>query len=231
MYRLPDLLYPRRCALCDSILSAKEPFICRTCSGKVKFIRGRTCAQCGVVLKSRFETLCPECVDSRRLFNEAFAPFAYAGEIRTSIARFKYQGRAEYAAFYAACIFEYGQYKIRAWEAQAIVPVPVHRKRLVKRGYNQSLLIAKELSKLIGVPVNEKLLKRNKNTEAQKELTASARRKNLLSAFVPTDAANPPESVLIVDDIFTTGSTVNAMSYALRSIGVKRIYVACASVS
>ena len=231
MKNMADILYPRRCALCDGILKKYEIYVCKNCSSDIGFIKGRTCAKCGAVLKSRFDMLCADCLNARQLFDEAFAPFAYDGKIRKSIVRFKYYGRAEYAAFYAECIYGFGAERIKRWAAEAVIPVPVHRSRLAKRGYNQSYLIAKELSVITGIPVRNDVVKRKKRTEAQKELTASARRINLMSAFSIVKNRDIPESVIIADDIFTTGSTVNAMAYILRSAGVKRIYVVCVSTS
>lgn len=229
--KFPDVLYPKRCALCDELLKKEEPFICIKCSETLKFINDRTCVKCGAVLKSRFESFCSECLNSRRLFDEGFAPFVYDGIIRDSIVRYKYHFRAEYAPFYAACIYKYGKDRIKNWRPEVIIPVPAHLKRVNKRGYDQAFLLADELGRLINIPVSKNLIKRTKITKAQKELSAAERRKNLFEAFEYISVRSAPERVLIVDDIFTTGSTVNALSYILRSHGTKYIYVVCIGIS
>lgn len=228
---ISNVIYPRRCAFCDGILNSKEPYICRKCAEKVRFIEGRTCVTCGTIMKSMYENVCPECQNSRHIFDEGFSPFAYEGDIRESIARYKYRGRAEYASFYAACIWKYGQMRIEAWNAEAIIPVPVHSSRLRERGYNQAFLLGKELSALSGIPLIDSLIVRKKKTIAQKALSGAERRKNLAEAFAFNGKGTIPESVIIVDDIFTTGSTVDALSYILRLNGVKYIYVVTIAIS
>ena len=197
----------------------------------MSFIKGRACAACGAVLKSRFDELCAECLNSKRAFDEGFAPFVYDGAVRSSIVRFKYHSRAEYAPFYAACICKYGGDRIKGWNPEAIVPVPAHPARAAMRGYDQAFLLAKELGKLTGVPVEKSLIKRTKKTKAQKDLSAAERKVNLASAFSYVSDKPAPERILIADDIFTTGSTANAVSRILRSRGAKRIYVVCIATS
>ena len=175
--------------------------------------------------------MCSECLNSKRQFDEGFAPFSYSGLMRESMVRYKYSGRAGYASFYAMCIYRYGARRIKRWDADALVPVPVHFSRYQKRGYDQSLLLAKELSKLTGIRLNDSLVKRVKRTEAQKELGAEERRKNLMSAFKYVSSEKAPDSVIIVDDIFTTGSTVNALCSVLRMNGAKHVYVVCVCIS
>lgn len=224
-------VYPKRCALCDSILESSELFICRKCASEMSFIKGRTCALCGTVLKSRFDELCAECLNAKRAFDEGFAPFAYDGSVRSSIARFKYHSRAEYAPFYAACICRYGGERIKSWNPESIIPVPAHPLRAAMRGYDQAFLLAKELGKLTGISVESSLIKRTKKTKAQKDLSAAERKMNLASAFSYVSDKPAPEIALIADDIFTTGSTVNAVSRILRSHGAKHIYIVCIATS
>lgn len=228
---LSNLVYPRRCPLCDRILKNNEKYICFKCVDDFKFISDRTCVRCGVVLKSRFEHICPECQNSGHVFDEALAPFVYTDKIRESIVRYKYRGRAEYAGFYAACIWKFGKKRIKSWNPDVIIPVPVHMSRLYKRGYNQAEILANELSKVSGIPVDNSFIFRKKKTKAQKELNSAQRRNNLIEAFCFVQNDHVPETVLIADDIFTTGSTADAISYILRLNGVKNIYVVCIATS
>lgn len=231
IFGLPDILYPRRCAMCDKPLKKSEPYVCEKCSGKVRFISGKTCIKCGRKMSDGAGRMCHECINADHSFDEAFAPFIYEGDIRESIARFKYRGRAEYATFYARCMYEYGKNRIKNWHADVLVPVPIHKSRLAKRGYNQADLIARELARLTGIPVTGDLIERVKKTEAQKELNAVQRKNNLRGAFAYKTGKLVPETVIIVDDIFTTGSTVNAVSRILKEYGAKRVYAACVSAA
>jgi len=265
--RLLDLLYPRRCALCDAILKSDEPFICRECGGKVRFRDGETCVKCGRPLEGRvadkgrkrfkeFEeeperpqqgrlseacgkgltglqstgpgkNVCDECAERHLSHDACLAPFAYSGMIRDSLMRFKYHDRPEYAGFFAAAILHYGREIIRQWRPDALVPVPVHKSRLAKRGYNQALLIAKELSARTGIPLREDLITRNKRTEAQKELTFEGRRRNISDAFLCPDGKKAPGTVIVVDDIFTTGSTLGTIAEILKAHGADKVYGIC----
>lgn len=224
-------LYPKRCPLCDSVLHRDENFICKGCRHGFKFLTGGTCARCGVVLKSAEAVICSECENKRRLTDGGFAPFAYDGSIQDSLIRFKYKSRAEYAAFYARCIYEYGAERMAAWRAEVLIPVPIHYTRLQERGYNQAYLISKELEKLCKLPVYDELVIRKKKTHAQKELNAVQRRKNLIDAFEYASTLKAPETAVIVDDIYTTGSTVDALGYILRSHGAKHVYVVCVATA
>ena len=228
---LPDFLYPRRCPICDAPMLRSEKYVCTACTDKVKFVSGKTCEKCGRKMGEMWTHICPECINADHAFDEAFAPFAYEGDIRESITRFKYSGRAEYAIFYAKCICEYGKIRIRDWNADAIVPVPIHKSRLAERGYNQAYLLAKELSKLTGITVKDDLIIRVKKTEAQNGLNPAQRRKNLAGAFKYENTRSIPKTIIIADDIYTTGSTVNAISKLLKKHGAQRVFVVCASAA
>lgn len=224
--KILDMLYPRRCALCDRVLASYETYLCRECSFHLTFRRGNTCLKCG---RPSENAVCGQCRLHRYSFEECLAPFAYKGFIKDSIMRFKYHDRPEYARFFAAAILYYAGKRILEWKADALVPVPVHRSRLLKRGYNQAGLLAKELSKRTGIPLAEHLVARRKKTGAQKELGFSERKNNLKDAFVYIGNTRAPERVIIVDDIFTTGSTMESLAVLLRENGAKKIYGVCIS--
>ncbi len=204
--------------------------LCRSCAQTVRFIGKRTCMRCGKVLHSLYETACPECEKKAHEFQEALAPFVYTGTVQDSLIRFKYFGRAEYAGFYARAIWQFGKKRIMNWNPDCMVPVPVHPSRLSQRGYNQAQLIAEELEKLSGIPVENELVFRRKKTAPQKELSAAQRYRNMREAFGCTQAP-VPKRILIVDDILTTGSTADVIAHILMSKGAERIDVVCAAVS
>ena len=226
-----DALFPPRCPFCDGLLKKDEPLLCRNCAKEFSFLRSRTCMRCGKVLHSLFEEECSECASMPHEFTEALAPFSYSGEVRESLARFKYQRRAEYARFYAVCIWRFGRERIGKWRPQLMVPVPIHRSRYAQRGYNQAELIAAELSKLSGIPMDPNLIRRTKKTVAQKELGRMERRRNMEEAFACGTDRPLPERILLVDDILTTGSTADAIAHVLRQRGAKEVFVVCAAVS
>ena len=263
--RILSAVYPRRCPVCDGILSDGEPFICRECVGKVRFIRESVCMKCGAPLTEQQEygadfrerqdfstgfrekqdagqssrkvvppeesaEFCPKCRTAQHIFVQGFAPFLYRGEIRQSLMRLKYGNRAEYARFFGKALAVYGQPWLERWKVQLLVPVPVHPARERKRGYNQAAEIARVLGKEIHVPMEEDGVCRVKNTKPQKELTGRMRRRNLQGAFQVRPGTRIPARVLIVDDIFTTGATVDELARTLYGCGAREVYAACASM-
>lgn len=113
---------------------------------------------------------------------------------------------------------------IRACRADAFVPVPLHKSRKRKRGYNQAEVLARELSALTGIPVCTDLIGRVKKTAPMKELSAAQRQNNLKKAFKILRNDVKLKTIIIVDDIYTTGSTIDAVSRELKSVGVEKIY-------
>jgi ComF family protein len=150
--------------------------------------------------------------------------------MRQSIARFKYGGRREYAAFYAEEILKRCAREMLLWQAEVLIPIPLHSSRRRKRGYNQAALLAREISKRCGIPVEEHLLYRVKKTKAQKELNDQERQTNLKHAFSVRKGEIPYQTVILVDDIYTTGSTIDAAAAVLKENGIQTVYFLCICV-
>lgn len=136
----------------------------------------------------------------------------------------KYSNRAEYAAFYAGAMAKRWGPWLQSLGADALLPVPIHRIRLAKRGYNQAGLIARELSALIHIPVYEDYMVRSRNTVPQKLFDKKRREINVKKAFNVGKNGVKLKTVIVVDDIFTTGSTIDELSRVLKKIGVEKIY-------
>ena len=224
------ILYPHRCPLCDGILSKKEIYLCRKCSSKTEFLRQPLCKKCGVRLLPDENELCPECRAGFHETDVGFAPFSYEGFYRESILRFKYGRRPEYAFFYAAAIWNFGKEIIQKRAPQVIIPIPLAKKRLQERGYNQSLLIAEELSAICGIPVEKNALIKTKSTPDQKTLDAKTRKTNLNGVFAFNSSDIVPEHVLLIDDVRTTGSTFDEAARVLRDSGVRQVDYACVCI-
>lgn len=200
--RILNLLFPPKCPLCEEVIS--EVGFCRECRGKIRFLKDRG--------RVRREHL----AEGRVLLE-------YSG-VAPAIYRFKYSGRREYAKIFAAEICrEFGEL-VKEWNADAIIGVPLHPKRQKKRGYNQAQLLAKELSKLLKVPFYKQLVVRVKNTVPLKELNSLERQNNLKKAFKLYRNDVKLYTVIIVDDIYTTGQTVEEMAKVLQGAGVRQIY-------
>ena len=220
---ITDLLYPRRCPVCDRAVTPFGSLICETCKREPVYIKELCCMKCGKELAKEEEEYCADCRRQRHLFDRGRALFAYKS-IADSIYRFKYKGRREYAAYYAECIAG----RLGGWIVQcrpdALVPVPIHDSKRRMRGYNQAEVLAKELGRMMNIPVESNLIKRVRKTVPMKDLSAFERQNNLKRAFKICRNDVKLSTIIIIDDIYTTGSTIDAMSYELRKAGVKRIY-------
>ena len=228
--RIADAVYPRRCALCDAPLLPRERMVCRKCRKNIPFLEQPLCLSCGRPIRDSGEEYCESCRGTRHFYIRGFAPFSYDGAVRDSILRMKYSHRAEYAAFYAQSSAVFGRGYLDEWCPEAIVPIPVHRDRLIRRGYNQAALFARELSKRTGIPCVEALA-RVHSTKPMKELDPEERHRNLIRAFRADPSIRMPSRILIADDIYTTGATVDAAAAVLQRAGVREVNFVCAAVA
>lgn len=221
--RIIDFVFPKICPVCNEIVSGGKGGICNDCERKLPYIDGSYCMKCGKPVEED-EEYCSDCIRSTHEYEEGRAALVYDEITSKSIYRFKYNHKKEYAKVYGRIIDERLGEKIRSWKADAIIPVPVHRSKQRKRGYNQAGLIADELSKRLKIPVCDSLVVRNMATTVQKELSAADRQNNLKKAFKVTRNDVKYRSVLIVDDIYTTGATVDAMARCLKGVGIQNVY-------
>lgn len=234
MKYVTDLLYPRRCPICDGILERKERTICTGCRPELQLIRGPVCLCCGTPIRKEEEEYCFDCRRRKHLFSVCRAPFLYKGKIKDSLMRFKYLGRAEYALFYGRVMTEYGKEQGLFCRVDLIVPVPVHRQRRIERGYNQAELLAVQIAACSGIPWDGTVIVRTRKTSALKTVSGNKRSRNLADAFaVPKGKEDllAGKRVLLVDDIYTTGSTADAVSRKLLEAGAVSVAVVTLAVS
>lgn len=224
---LLDLMYPPRCPICHDIVEPGFQMICGSCMKQLPFVTAPKCTKCGKPVPEG-DDLCYDCSVTAHAFTEGMGIFLYNEVMRKSMHYFKYMSRKEYGAFYAAAVWRFGRNTLKRWNPQVIVPIPIHKSRRRERGYNQAEVVAELLAGYMGIPVEKNILKRVNKTIAQKELTVEERRGNLKNAFVVNNASVPWERVLLLDDIYTTGSTMDAAASALKKYGIREIY--CLSV-
>lgn len=220
--KVPGWIFPARCAICDDVVTESE-LICRDCASKVRTIVGETCYKCGKKLRDSNKLYCYDCSKKIHYFDRGFSVFEYP-DVKHSLYRFKYAGRAEYARFYARYAYDEIGNTICQLGVDALIPVPIHKKRYRKRGYNQAELFASEFSKLTNIPVINDYIIRNKSTIPLKLLDEKGRINNLKKAFIIGSNGVKLETIVIIDDIYTTGSTIDAISRVCRQAGVKKIY-------
>ena len=217
-----NLLYPARCPLCHRILKDRHTLICADCAVELKPISEPRCFKCGKPVKEE-EEYCLDCRKHSLAFTQGRGIFPYDEKMKYSIMKYKYFGCREYGKFYGKAMYIYAGDVIRRWKPDIIVPVPLHWRKFRRRGFNQAEFLAEELSGYTGIPLDTTLVKKKKATKSQKKLNADQRRKNLQEAFRIT--GNPAgKCILLVDDVYTTGSTMDVLSRAFLEKGASKVF-------
>lgn len=222
--RLLDWLYPPRCPVCHDIIVPKGHPACPACMERIQPVTEPRCKKCSKQIDNSEAEYCYDCHHTTHHFDQGIGIFPYNSLWKQSITQFKYHGRREYGKFYGTLMAFYGQHMIQNWKPDVIIPVPIHRSRMQKRGYNQALELAKEIQRQTGIAIDKQLVRRTGYTTPQKELSRKQRKENLRKAFSVDENRKNYKTVLIIDDIYTTGSTVDAIAYLLKKKGVKKVY-------
>ncbi len=217
------LLYPLRCPVCDDVVKPWNQNICEKCVSKLSIITSPYCFKCGKKMENEEDEYCYDCRNKTHFYIRGRALYEYKS-VAASIYRFKYQNRQEYADFYGQEIACHLGDFIRQVQPDGLVPVPLHRKKSLRRGYNQSLLLAQGISKYINIPVYGKMLKRVKNTVPLKHLNPTERQKKLKKAFIINGNDVKLNTIIVIDDIYTTGSTIDEVTRVLLDGGTKNVF-------
>jgi ComF family protein len=226
--RALDLLFPPLCMMCREQVGVAGN-LCAACWQKIQFLDGPCCACCG--LPFEFDpgegTLCAACHARPPAFDKARAVMRYDDGSKGPILAFKHADRLDHVPGFARWLMRSGRALLE--EADVIVPVPLHRRRLWTRRYNQAAELARALAKLGGKQARPRILLRAKPTPSQGEMpSARARRRNVQGAFIIGATSKPlvyGKVVLLIDDVLTTGATVEACARALKRAGARKVHV------
>lgn len=219
--KILDIFYPRCCPVCQKILKDQRRMICPECEKKLRPIGHPRCYKCGKPIEEG--EYCKDCQKHTHIFDQGRGIFVYDGTMRRSVTRYKYYGCREYGDFYAKAMYRYAWKNLNQWKPDLIVPVPIHKSKERLRGFNQAAYLAERLGCYTGIPVDTVLVQKVVKTKSQKKLNAMQRRKNLEKAFLVTKNIRGKD-ILVIDDVYTTGSTIDAMAGCLRKRGAKNIY-------
>lgn len=224
--RVLDAVIPPRCIKCGDVV-ADTGALCAGCFEQITFITEPFCQSCGIPFSDSYAAhedglICGACTAHAPAFDRARAVLVYDDNSRSLVTSLKYADRTDLAPALARWMARAGTSLID--DADIILPVPLHRWRLLMRKYNQSSYLARSISRLTGLPVEYGLLRRVKATQSQGRLSAAARRRNVAAAF---SVSRPDQvvgkRVIIVDDVLTTGATLNACAATLRKAGAQAV--------
>lgn len=226
--RFVDILYPYKCPSCKTIVNSDLVF-CSDCWKKLQFITKPTCQICGTPIQFSVsnDIICAKCLLKKPCYDKAISCFVYNKTISKAIFEFKFYQKTFLSDFFAKFIIN-SIYDILN-EVDYIVPVPVSLKRLRWRGFNQALLLARSIGKSTNKEVLPDLIIKIKHTQAQVKLKNKERIKNLDSAFdINRKYLNKivDKNILIIDDVITTGTTVNECSKIIKKFKTNKIFVA-----
>ncbi len=214
---LLDLVFVPRCLECGAKLGEdRRACLCGRCWASIRLIKPPACVSCGKQLMSDLEPLCGDCLEATHIFTDNRSAAVYEGVMRNAIHLFKYKDKRKLGRYF-------GEMSVQALLStgglsgiECVIPVPIYRKK--RRDFNQSEVLARLIGEAFGLPVHSNLLVRTRDTRPQHELSRGERRQNVSGAFFLKNGQElDSRSVLLVDDIFTTGATANECAGAILS--------------
>ena len=255
-----QLLFPRTCPLCGRLLSlppgwahalsvrtcsgAPSPdelqtfrsiLLCEECQEKIRYVSEPKCRICSRPIEEGEGFLCDQCIKKEHAFSRGSALLVHDDVAKKILYDLKFRNMRDNADWIGFEMAFHMAEQLCLWQPQVLLPVPLHKKRKRERGFNQAALIADHcsfwLEKLfdLHLPVDEDYLQRILHTRPQRTLQSAQRSENVRSAF-SVSGRTPYRSVVLVDDIFTSGSTLDACSQTLRTAGTQQIFFLAASI-
>lgn len=213
------LLNPALCLGCAHFLEP-DRYFCSNCASELKRLIN-PCSLCGNENQTN-GTSCAACLYDPPRWQKMVTPLIYQGLSRELLIQLKFAESLHLAHNLVSAVID--QFRTGRSMPEVLLPVPLHRKRLLDRGYNQAFEIARSLSHLLNLPVDTHALSRIRDTDSQSGLSANKREKNILKAFA-YEASSSYSHVAVVDDIVTTGSTANEITKTLHRGGVEFVEI------
>ena len=233
---LLDMIFPRRCPICDRVLgniNGCGGSRCLVCSEHDDLVGGVRCMKCGKEIETDTAEYCSDCERYPKIYKRCYPLFNYIEPVKGSILAVKYRNRREYCDYYGSAMAEMLCDTVRRNGIDVLVPVPVHRHKLKNRGYNQAQILAEVVGRHLAIPVCTDMLLRLEDTRPQKELDNLQRANNMKNAFGAGNYHRNYRRIMIIDDIYTTGATMDTCARILMEMGAEAVYgaVVCIGVS
>lgn len=221
-----ELIYPPFCVLCDQVLAhGTEAVLCEDCQKTYPVLRDNLCLICGKPLVDHKKERCLDCRKRVHFYEEGKALWVYDDRVKEAIKAYKYRNRREIGPLFAKELARVYNESIQ-WPIDMVLPVPLHPKKLKARGFNQTRLMAGEFVKRTSLVLGaEEALKRVVATGPQEGLSDKDRMANVLFAFEADPRYVANKNILLIDDVYTTGATVDGCAKALTDSGANEIYI------
>lgn len=226
-----NLFFPPVCAACQQPVREAHT-LCYRCFGAIRFTSVPACSCCGHPFEyaAGDDALCGSCLESLPVYQKGWSCFGYDEHTRFLLTRLKFRDRTDLAPLIARLMVAHGASVIEGMDL--VVPVPLHRRRLLKRRYNQSLLLARQVAKAKAIPLLPDALVRLRHTAPQTGLSRAERQTNVARAFsvaAQHEARISGKKILLVDDVMTTGATLSACAKALQKAGAGAVHILTAA--
>jgi len=220
------LIYPKVCLHCNDV-GHNDMDLCQRCFQRLPWVEF-ACSRCALPLPNADSNICGACTNRDLYFDQALTAFQFDGFIRDAIYQFKFNQKLNQGKLLAQLLLQHIEEK-QLDTPELIIPVPLHKKRMRQRGYNQALEFSRIVSKKLGSELDYDVVYRNRDTSVQMDLPAKQRHKNVKDAFSVKEnpAVLKHKQVCIIDDVMTTGNTVNEVAKCLKKAGVENINVWC----
>lgn len=229
--RILDWIFPPRCPLCGELLMSKDEKVHFLCYQKLNWVHEPKCKRCGKPLTTanrEINMFCQDCLKTRHrhaeMYDQGRALWIYEDVAKASVMDFKYHGMKSYVDFYADALVRTQGEWIRRKNPDILIPIPLHRRKKRMRGFNQTELLARAISDRTGIPMRNDILYRRKWTNPQKSVSGLDRRQNLAKSMEIRQLPEGIKCAMLIDDIYTTGSTMEACARILKQNGVKEVY-------
>ena len=224
-----NVIYPPRCCICGRFLEDEEdciPDFCLRCTSEFPAIKPPLCTLCGVPFASFTEEshLCERCLRKKPYFDALGAPFLYEGGIMEAVHQLKYRSKTHLSRSLGKLLSFFALGWLGSAKEYLMMPVPLHRKKLRERGFNQSLLLSKTIRHCLNMELDFLSLRRRRYTPPQTSLSREERRKNVRKAFEVSGSKRlEGRTIILVDDVATTGSTLNECARVLKNAGCDKV--------